>query len=145
MGVFQQDGATAHTAKASMVVIFPIFSGRLISKFGDILGLLGPLTYLCDLSIISYGATSIKARLYEHKPCTLEELKEAICEKVAQIDKAMIKKVYANFEERLQKCITDSGLTRQMLFSTLDLCKILFQYELKSVNKFLFNKKLTIW
>ena len=47
----------------------------------------------------------------EMKICfiTEEELKEAIREEVAQIDRAMIEKVYANFEERFQKCITDNG------------------------------------
>ena len=33
---FQQDGATAHTARASMDVICPRFPGRLISRFGDV-------------------------------------------------------------------------------------------------------------
>ena len=51
----------------------------------------------------------LKACVYKHKPCTLEELKETICEEVTQIDKVMIEKVYANFEECLQKCITNNG------------------------------------
>ena len=51
----------------------------------------------------------LKASVYEHKPCTLEELKEAIHKEVAQLDKVMIEKVYANFEEHLQKCITDNS------------------------------------
>lgn len=34
---FQQDGATAHTARASMAVLHRLFSNRLISRFGDVL------------------------------------------------------------------------------------------------------------
>lgn len=48
-------------------------------------------------------------RTYERKPCTLEELKEAISVEVAKIDRAMLQRMYANFIERLQKCIIDKG------------------------------------
>jgi hypothetical protein len=33
---FQQDGATAHTARASMALLRERFPGRVISRFGDI-------------------------------------------------------------------------------------------------------------
>ncbi|PNF40523.1 hypothetical protein B7P43_G08177 [Cryptotermes secundus] len=33
---FQQDGATAHTARASMEVVRRIFSQYVISRFGDV-------------------------------------------------------------------------------------------------------------
>ena len=33
---FQQDGATAHTARASMEVIRQMFPGHVISRFGDV-------------------------------------------------------------------------------------------------------------
>ncbi|KAG8306683.1 hypothetical protein J6590_041291 [Homalodisca vitripennis] len=34
---FQQDGATAHTAAASMRVVKKMFPGKLISRFGDVM------------------------------------------------------------------------------------------------------------
>ena len=55
------------------------------------------------------GLSNRSVSVYEHKPHTLEELKEAICEEVTQIDRATIEKVCANFQERLQKCIAESG------------------------------------
>ena len=119
-------------ALSSLVASFP--------SLATFIDLLGPLTYPCA---IIWG--HLKARVYEHKPRTLEELKEAICEEVAQIDKAMIEKVYANFQERLQKCITDNGHhMKDVIFHTL-FCKMLFQYESRSVKKILFNKKLKIF
>lgn len=103
---FQQDGATAHTARASMNVIRPLFPDRLISKFGDIhWPPRSPDLSMCDFFLWGH----LKARVYEHKPRTLEELKNAIRVEVAQIDRAMLERVYANFEERLQKCINDNG------------------------------------
>ena len=42
-------------------------------------------------------------------PRTLDGLKEAIRMEVAQIDRAMLERVEANFQERLQKCINKNG------------------------------------
>ena len=36
VGHFQQDGATAHTAKESMTIVRNMFPGYLISRFGDV-------------------------------------------------------------------------------------------------------------
>ncbi|PSN30227.1 hypothetical protein C0J52_26945 [Blattella germanica] len=47
----------------------------------------------------------LKARVYEKKPRTLDELKDAIRVGVAQVDRAMLERVYANFQERLQHSI----------------------------------------
>ena len=52
---------------------------------------------------------NLKARVYEHKPRTLDDLKEAIRVEVTQIDRAMLERVEANFQERLQKCINENG------------------------------------
>ena len=47
--------------------------------------------------------------MYERKPPTLEDLKEGIPVEVAQIDRAILERVEANFQERLQKCINENG------------------------------------
>ena len=36
VGHFQQDGATAHTAKKSITIVRNVFPGHLISRFGDL-------------------------------------------------------------------------------------------------------------
>ena len=113
---FQQDGVTAHTARASMDVVHPRFPGHLISRFGDIHW----PSQSPDLSMCNYFLWDhLKACVYEHKPHTLKEPKETICKEIAQINRAMIEKVYANFGEHFQKCITDNGhLMTDVVFHT---------------------------
>ena len=48
------------------------------------------------------------ACLYEHKQCTQKDLKEGICVEVAQIDRAMLVRMEANFKERPPKCINEN-------------------------------------
>ena len=58
--------------------------------------------------------------MYEHKPHTLDDLKEDIRVEVAQIDRAMLEIVEANFQELLQKCISEDGHhMRDVVFHTL--------------------------
>ena len=80
---FQQDGATVHTAKVSTDVIRPLFGDHLISRFAAT-----PWPpWSQDLSICDYFLLRyFKARVYEHKSRTLEDLKEAIRVELAQID-----------------------------------------------------------
>ena len=47
--------------------------------------------------------------MYEHKPPTLKDLKEGIRVEVAQIDRAILERVEANSQRRLQKCINEKG------------------------------------
>ena len=117
---FQQDGVTAQTARASMDIIRPLFPCLLISRFGNIhWPFRSPNLSMCDYLLWGH----LKVRVYEHKPHAMEELKEAICEVVVQIDWAMTEKVFANFQERLQKCITDIEHHTVDVFSTLDFVK----------------------
>lgn len=82
---FQQDGATAHTARNSMETIRAVFRGRIISGFGYIEW--PPRSP--DLSMCDYFWGFLKSRVYQHKPRTLQELKEAIRVEVKRIDRAM--------------------------------------------------------
>jgi hypothetical protein len=64
---FQQDGATAHTARAAMAVVRVILPDRLISRWPP----RSPDLSMCDFFLWGY----LKPRAYEGKPRTLEELK----------------------------------------------------------------------
>ncbi|GBN71678.1 hypothetical protein AVEN_274114-1 [Araneus ventricosus] len=55
----------------------------------------------CDFFLWGY----LKAKVYTHKPKTLDELKDAIRLEIA----AMVEKVMLNFRERLHKCIENEG------------------------------------
>ncbi|KAK3875203.1 hypothetical protein Pcinc_011476 [Petrolisthes cinctipes] len=88
-----------------MDVLRPLFGDRLICRCADT-----PWPHRSpDLSICDYFLWGyLKARVYEHKPRTLEDLKEAIRVEVAEIDRAMLERVETNFQERLQKCINEN-------------------------------------
>lgn len=103
---FQQDGATAHTARASMDVLRPLFGDRLISRFADT-----PWPPQSpDLSMSDYFLWgNLKAHVYSHMPRTLDDLKRAIRVEVAQIDGAMLERVETNFKKRLRLCINENG------------------------------------
>lgn len=103
---FQQDGATAHTARASMEVVHRIFPGHVISRFGDV-----PWPPRSpDLSAADYFLWGyLKAKVYADMPRNLQELKEAITAQIRAIDIDLCARVMRNFEERLQQCIAENG------------------------------------
>ncbi|GBL97289.1 hypothetical protein AVEN_84982-1 [Araneus ventricosus] len=51
----------------------------------------------CDFFLWGY----LKAKVYTHKPKTLDELKDAIRLEIAAIPPAMVEKVMLNFRKRL--------------------------------------------
>jgi hypothetical protein len=61
---FQQDGATAHTARASMDVLQAMFPKHVISRFGDVSWPRSPDMSICDYFLWGY----LKSRVYEGKP-----------------------------------------------------------------------------
>ena len=113
---FQQDGATAHTARASMAVLRPLFKDHLISRFADTpWPPRSPDLSMCDYFLWGH----LKACVYVHRPRTLDELQNAVRVEVAQIDRAMLERVEANFHQRLQKCIDENGHhMRDVVFHT---------------------------
>lgn len=103
---FQQDGATSHTANASMAVLRRMFRGKIISKFGDVpWPPRSPDLSVCDFYLWGY----LKSRVYSHKPRTLDELKNAIAQEIAAIPAEMLVRVMASFEKRLESCIVHDG------------------------------------
>lgn len=45
-----------------------------------------------------------KSRLYDTKLNTLNELKDSICQQIAQIDRIVLDRIETNFLKRLQQC-----------------------------------------
>ena len=69
---FQQDGATYHTAEATLDVLRPVFEDRIISRRTDVFW----LPRSCDLTPLQYylwGA--VKDKCYADKPETIDALK----------------------------------------------------------------------
>jgi transposase len=103
---FQQDGAPSHTATQSMQVLREMFPGRLISLRGDIpWPARSPDLAPCDFFLWGH----LKAKVYEEKPKTIEELKATIRQKTREIPPEMTRRAMANFRKRLQLCIRDEG------------------------------------
>ena len=103
---FQQDGATAHTARASMTAVRAAFPNHVISRFGDL-----PWSpHSSDLSMCDFYLWGfLKSRAYAGKPRTLGKLKTTICENIQEIGEETLVKVEANFRKQLQICARENG------------------------------------
>ena len=102
---FQQDGATAHTANESMTIVRKMFSGHLISRFGD---MPWPLALPIFQRVI-FSLGYMKSRVYTHKPRTLNDLKEAIRQEIRPIDRQLLARVMDDFKKELGNCIQEDG------------------------------------
>jgi hypothetical protein len=103
---FQQDGATAHTARLSMQVVRDMFTQHVISRFSDIHW--PPRSFhlsVCDYFLWGY----LKSEVYINKPHNIQELKDSIRLEIADLEEEMLGRAMENFKERLQECIQKEG------------------------------------
>ncbi|GFS48384.1 transposable element Tc3 transposase [Trichonephila clavipes] len=95
---FQQDGATCHTARATIDLLKNTFGDRLISRFG-------PVNWpprSCDLTPLDYFLWGyVKSLVYVDKPQTLDHLEDNIRRVIADIRPQMLEKVIENGTSRL--------------------------------------------
>lgn len=114
---FQQDGATAHTARISMEFLRETFPGQLISLRGDInWPARSPDLAPCDYFLWGY----LKSKVYKDRPQTLEDLQNAIRTEIADIPIQMLERVDQGFRNRLQQCIDNGGGHLQdLIFKTV--------------------------
>ncbi|GFU60105.1 DUF4817 domain-containing protein [Trichonephila clavipes] len=95
---FQQDGATCHTARATIDLLKDTFGDRLISRFG-------PVNWpprSCDLTSLDYFLWSyVKSLVYADKPQTIDHLEDYIHRVIADIRPQMLEKVIENWTSRL--------------------------------------------
>ncbi|GFV39653.1 uncharacterized protein TNCV_4183581 [Trichonephila clavipes] len=86
---FQQDGATCHTARATIYLLKDTFGDRLISRFGP---MNWPLRS-CDLTPLDYFLWGyVKSLVYADKPQTLDHLEDNIRRVIADIRPQMLEK-----------------------------------------------------
>ncbi|GFW52786.1 retrovirus-related Pol polyprotein from transposon 297 [Trichonephila clavipes] len=95
---FQQDGATCHTARATIDLLKDTFGDRLISRFG-------PVNWpprSCDLTPLNHFLWGyVKSLVYADKPQTLDHLEDNIRRVIADIRPQMLEKVIENWTSRL--------------------------------------------
>lgn len=99
----QQDGAKAHTARATMSVLRTFFDDRLISvgRWPPRSPDLNP----CDFFLWGH----LKDRVYCPAPRNLDELKANITREIKNISKTMLRNVADNIVRRAKTCITAQG------------------------------------
>ena len=103
---FQQDGATCHTAGATLRWLQSVFNDRLISKKCDVEW--GPRSPdMNPLDFFLWGF--LKDRVYEGNPETLDQLKRNITREVRAISPAIRERVTNNFKKRLDACLKAKG------------------------------------
>ncbi|GFV90113.1 uncharacterized protein TNCV_4378291 [Trichonephila clavipes] len=95
---FQQDGATCHTARATIDFLKDTFGDRLISRFG-------PVNWpprSCDLTPLDYFLWGyVKSLVYADKPQSLDHLEDNIRRVIADIRPQMLETVIENWTSRL--------------------------------------------
>ncbi|GFX90071.1 uncharacterized protein TNCV_2420551 [Trichonephila clavipes] len=92
--LFQQDGTTYHTARATIDLLKDTFGDRLISRFGRV----NWTSRSCDLTTLDYFLWGyVKSLIYEDKPQTVDHLKDNIRRFIADIRPQMLEKVIENW------------------------------------------------
>ncbi|GFS50714.1 putative DD41D transposase [Trichonephila clavipes] len=95
---FQQDGATCHTARATIDLLKDTFGDRLISRFRHV----NWPPRSCDLTPLDYFLWGyVKSLVYADKPQTLDHLEDNIRRVIADIRPQMLEKVIENWTSRL--------------------------------------------
>ncbi|GFX14861.1 uncharacterized protein TNCV_1486031 [Trichonephila clavipes] len=111
---FQQDGATCHTARATIDLLKDAFGVCLISRFG-------PVNWpprSCDLTPLDYFLWGyVKSLVYADKPQMLDHLEDNIRRVIADIRPQMLEKVIENWTSRLDYIRASRGSPmREILF-----------------------------
>ena len=79
---FQQDEATAHTARESMRVVREMFPQYVLSRYGDIAWPpRSPDLSACDFFLWGY----LKEKMFVHRPHTIQELKDYIRDEIHSV------------------------------------------------------------
>lgn len=103
---FQQDGATAHTARDTMALLRAAFPERLISRFGDVpWPPRSPDLTSPDFFLWGY----LKGKVYRNRPNTLQELKNNIIEEINTINAFVLGSVSQNIVQRMRICYNNDG------------------------------------
>ncbi|GFT78584.1 transposable element Tcb2 transposase [Trichonephila clavipes] len=95
---FQQDGATCHTARATIHLLKDTFGDRLISRFGPV----NRPPRSCDLTPLDYFLWGyVKLLVYADKPQTLDHLEDNIRRVIGDIRPQMLEKVMETRTSRM--------------------------------------------
>lgn len=103
VGYFQQDGATAHTARATIQFLEQFYGNRLISA-----GLWPARSP--DLTPLDYFLFGhLKNTIFKTAIHTIEELEAAIIREINNITEEQLQNVFENMHRRVNLCIASEG------------------------------------
>ena len=103
---FQQDGATCHTALATLDVLKELFGSRVISlKTRHIWSPNSPDMNPLDFFLWGYA----KDNVYRNRPRTISDLKKEVEDFIGTITPMDCKKVIGNFATRVNRCLVKKG------------------------------------
>lgn len=103
---FQQDGATCHTANATMALLNEKFPGRIISRNSEV----NWPPRSCDLTPLDFFLWGyLKSRVYANKPTTIQQLKGEITRHIGEIGNQLCRDVIRNFDHRIEVCQRSLG------------------------------------
>ncbi|GFW50403.1 putative DD41D transposase [Trichonephila clavipes] len=123
---FQQDGATSHTARATIDLLKDTFGDRLISRFGP--GNWPPRS--CDLTPLDYFLWGyVKSLVYANKPQTLDHLEDNIRRVIADLRPQMLEKVIENWTSRLDYIRASRGSPMPEIIFKMQCHKIIFRIK----------------
>ncbi|GFW63840.1 transposable element Tc3 transposase [Trichonephila clavipes] len=126
---FQQDGATCHTARATIDLLKDTFGDRLISRFG-------PVNWpprSCDLTPLDYFLWGyVKSLVYADKPQTLDHLEDNIRRVIADIRPQMLQNVIENWTSRLDYIRASRGSPMPEIIFKMQCHKIIFRIKKNS-------------
>ncbi|GFX81084.1 uncharacterized protein TNCV_1910771 [Trichonephila clavipes] len=129
---FQQDGATCHTARATIDLLKDTFGDRLISRFG-------PVNWpprSCDLTLLDYFLLGyVKSSVYADKPQTLDHLEDNIRRVIADIRPQMLEKVIENWTSRSDYIRASCGSHTPQIIFKMYCHKIIFRIKKIHVNR----------
>ena len=102
----QQDGATCHTADATLDVLRTVFEDRIISRGADVVW--PPRS--CDLTPLDYYLQGgVKDKCYADKVETIDSLKDNIRKAIGEIQLHTIDNVLKNWTDRVGYCKASRG------------------------------------
>jgi hypothetical protein len=103
---FQQDGATAHTARNAMRVLEDKFPARVMSRRGTTeWPARSPDLNACDFFLCGY----LKSKAYEKKVRTTMDLKQNIMGEPTAVSPTMLQRVVQKFQKRLRESVDNKG------------------------------------
>lgn len=113
---FQQDGATPHTATATIDLLHTQFPGRVISKNGDC----NWPPRSCDLTPLDFFLWGyLKGKVYANAPATIQELKNSIIHEIEAIEPQLCDDVIENYNKRITSChLSRGGHLNDIVFHT---------------------------